>query len=144
MSLQSIFDSFTHGAAAMDGRTFVKVCKDCKVFCKLYTTTDADLIFAKVKQKGAKTITESEFEQAMQLTAEKKKVGFQELVSQMASAGGPVYTGTKALANKFHDDRSQYTGVHANGGPSTKDDKINDLSNLLDRSPADLTGWLAC
>ncbi|CDI73807.1 p25-alpha domain-containing protein, putative [Eimeria praecox] len=140
MSVQSVFDAFTHGAAAMDGRTFVKVCKDCKVFCKLYTTTDADLIFAKVKQKGAKTITEAEFEQALQLIAEKKKIGFQELVSQITSAAGPVYTGTKAMANKFHDDKSLYTGVHAHGGPSTKDDKVNDLSNLLDRSPADVRG----
>lgn len=140
MSLQSVFDSFTHGGAAMDGRTFVKVCKDCKVFCKLYNTTDADLIFAKVKQKGAKTINAAEFEQAIQLIAEKKKMGFQELVAQLSQAGGPVYTGTKAEANRFHDDKSLYTGVHANGGPSTKDDKIGDLSNLLDRSPADVRG----
>lgn len=140
MSLQAIYDQFIHGAAAMDGRTFVKLCKDCKVFCKQYTTTDADLIFAKVKQKGAKTITEAEFEQAMQLVAEKKKIGYQELVSQVSSAGGPVYAGTKALPNKFHDDKSLYTGVHANGGPSTRDDKVNDLSNLLDRSPADVRG----
>lgn len=140
MSLQAVFDKFTNGAAAMDGRTFVKLCKDCKVFCKLYTTTDADLIFAKVKQKGAKTITCAELEQAMQLIAEKKKIGFQELVSQVSNAGGPVYTGTKALANKFHDDKSLYTGVHANGGPSTHDDKVNDLSSLLDRSPADVRG----
>ncbi|CDJ60117.1 p25-alpha domain-containing protein, putative [Eimeria maxima] len=140
MSVQSVFDAFTHGSAAMDGRTFVKVCKDCKIFCKLYTTTDADLIFAKVKQKGAKTITSAEFEQALQLIAEKKKIGFQELVSQLTNAAGPVYTGTKAMANKFHDDKSLYTGVHAHGGPSTKDDKVNDLSNLLDRSPADVRG----
>lgn len=140
MSLQAVFDKFTHGSAAMDGRTFVKLCKDCKIFCKLYTTTDADLIFAKVKQKGAKTITAAEFEQALQLIAEKKKIGFQELVSQLAGSEGPVYNGTKALANKFHDDKSLYTGVHANGGPSTVDDKINDLSNLLDRSPADVRG----
>lgn len=140
MSLQEVFEKFTHGAAAMDGRTFVKLCKDCKVFCKLYTTTDADLIFAKVKQKGTKTITAAEFEQAIQLIAEKKKIGFQELVSQLSNSGGPVYSGTKALANKFHDDKSLYTGVHANGGPSTTDGKINDLSNLLDRSPADVRG----
>ncbi|OEH79559.1 tubulin polymerization-promoting protein family member 2 [Cyclospora cayetanensis] len=140
MSVQAVFDQFTHNCASMDGRTFVKVCKDCKIFCKLYTTTDADLIFAKVKQKGAKTISPAEFEQALQLIAEKKKMGYQDLVSQLSSAGGPVYTGTKALANKFHDDKSLYTGVHANGGPSTKDQKVSDLSNLLDRSPADIRG----
>ena len=49
--------------------------------------------------------------------------------------------GTKAQANKFHDDKDQYTGVHARGGPSTLDtDKIADIGNLLDRTEADVRG----
>jgi len=35
--------------------------------------------------------------------------------------GGPTFSGTKAEANKFHDDKSLYTGVHANGGPTNVD-----------------------
>lgn len=34
---------------------------------------------------------------------------------------GPSFSGTKAEANKFHDDKSLYTGVHANGGPTNVD-----------------------
>lgn len=37
--------------------------------------------------------------------------------------------------------QSMYTGVHANGGPSTVDkEKVIDISVLMDRSPADLRG----
>ncbi|CBZ50502.1 tubulin polymerization-promoting protein family member 3, related [Neospora caninum Liverpool] len=138
--LDGVFKSFTHDAPAMDGRTFVKLCKDCKVFDKNYTTTDADLVFTKVKAKGAKTITFAEFEAAIGLIAEKKKVSAQELSAQISSASGPVYSGTKALPNKFHDDKSLYTGVHANGGPSTVDGNINDISQILDRSAATVRG----
>jgi len=35
--------------------------------------------------------------------------------------GGPVFTGTKAEAVKYHDDKNLYTGVYAQGGPSTVD-----------------------
>ena len=37
------------------------------------------------------------------------------------AAGGPKFAGTKADAVKFHDDKSLYSGIHANGGPSTID-----------------------
>lgn len=138
--LEGVFYAFTHDSPNMDGRTFVKLCKDCKTLDKSYTPTDADLIFTKVKAKGAKSITYAEFENAIALIAEKKKLSMQELSAQIASASGPVYSGTRALPNKFHDDKSLYTGVHANGGPSTIDGNINDISQVLDRSAANVRG----
>jgi hypothetical protein len=63
------------------------------------------------------------------------------LVEKICSIGGPAFTGTKAEANKFHDDKSMYTGVHANGGPSTGGDgAISDISQLCDRTAADVRG----
>ena len=57
------------------------------------------------------------------------------------ASGGKVLHGTKAQANKFHDDKALYTGVHAKGGPSIVDtDKIADMINLLDRTEADVRG----
>lgn len=51
------------------------------------------------------------------------------MIASVGASKGPVLTGTKAEANKFHDDKSLYTGVHANGGPSTVDtDKVADIS----------------
>lgn len=57
----------------------------------------------------------------------------------VCACGGPVqlfinpqqFAGTKADYVKFHDDKSQYTGVYANGGPSNVDagnGMIGDLS----------------
>ena len=53
---------------------------------------------------------------------------------------GPSSTGTKAEANKFHDDKSLYTGVHGKGGPSTVDNATADLSKITNRAPADVRG----
>jgi len=59
----------------------------------------------------------------------------------LIASKGPILTGTKAEAVKYHDDKSLYTGVHANGGPSTVDiDKVVDISQLCDRTDADVRG----
>jgi hypothetical protein len=63
--------------------------------------------------------------------AAKKKTTFEELSKKICATGGPILSGTVAEANKFHDDKSLYTGVHANGGPSTVDagnGMISDIS----------------
>jgi hypothetical protein len=62
---------------------------------------------------------------------------------------GPVFT-TKAYppqdpgAERFYEQKELYTGVHRYGGPTTVDKghggKITDLSQLLDRTPADKRG----
>jgi len=41
----------------MDGKTFAKLSKDCKILDKNLTATDIDLIFAKIKDKSARKIT---------------------------------------------------------------------------------------
>jgi hypothetical protein len=41
----------------MEGKTLVKFAKDCGLLDKHLTTTDIDLIFAKVKTKGSKKIS---------------------------------------------------------------------------------------
>ena len=49
-SLQSVFETFAGGKnATMDGKTFAKLAKDCKILDKKLTATDIDLIFAKAK-----------------------------------------------------------------------------------------------
>lgn len=57
-NLESIFKNFTGGKAEMDGKTFAKVSKDCHLLDKKLTSTDVDLIFAKVKTSSSvRTIT---------------------------------------------------------------------------------------
>ena len=60
--------------------------------------------------------------------------------AKILGSGGKTLTGTQAQATRFHDDKTQYTGVYAHGGPSTVDGKIGDLSQLADRGAADVRG----
>jgi hypothetical protein len=113
----------------MEGKSFAKLAKDCDLIDKKLTNTDVDLIFAKVKGKTERRITYAQFMDGLGLFAEKKGVAKDAVVSKVAASKGPKLAGTKAEANKFHDDKSLYTGVHAQGGPSTVDkDKVSDIS----------------
>ena len=56
-----MFDQFSGGAKEIDGKTFAKMAKDCKVINKKCTNTDIDLIFAKSKERTARKITYNQF-----------------------------------------------------------------------------------
>lgn len=107
-SLQDIFRQYEafgarDAATGLEGRSWAKLCKDAGLYCKKYTTTDADLTFTKasargcewavqrasaaarpptparipgsrpqVKGKAGKKINFAQFEQALELVAEKK------------------------------------------------------------------------
>ena len=109
-SLKAVFDSF-NGApnSTMEGKTFAKFAKDSKILDKKLTATDIDLIFAKAKKKTERKITFAEFQHAVALCAEKKGVDPEALTAAILEAGGPKFSGTKADAVKFHDDKSLYT-----------------------------------
>lgn len=142
-SLKEVFLGYTAGAPDMDGKTFAKMAKDTKILDKLLTATDIDLIFAKIKDKAARKITYPQFEKGIHECATKKKKPFDEVEASILKIGGPVFHGTKVDNVKFHDDKSLYTGVHANGGPSTVDagnGMISDISQLCDRTAADVRG----
>ena len=135
--------SFSAGQAEIDGKTFAKLAKDTKIINKKCTNTDIDLIFAKVKERSARKITYQQFLAALEQCAAKRGQDMAELEQAILSSGGPVFSGTKADAVKFHDDKNLYTGVYAQGGPSTVDagnGKISDISQLCDRTGADVRG----
>lgn len=84
------FQAYTKGTGEMDGRTFVKILKDTKVLdSKAMTAVEADLIFTKVKPKSAKKIGFAEFEAALKLVAEKKKISLEQLGKQIAAGVSP-------------------------------------------------------
>lgn len=116
---EDVFLSFCVGKEDMDGKSFVKLCKDTGLLDKKFTTTDADLAFAKVCEKGARRIFFEHFERAMEIVAVKKGTTASAVMEKVASGGGPVLTGTTADAVRFHDDKSTYTGTHINGGPES-------------------------
>lgn len=141
--IKSIYKKFCQGKPDMDGKSFVKMAKDCKLVGKKLTSTDLDLIFAKVKDRTARKITVSQFDAGLTQIAAKLGIGKEELVQKIGSAGGPVYAGTKADFVKFHDDKTLYTGVYAKGGPTNVDagrGQVSDISQLCDRTKADVRG----
>ena len=141
--IKAIFKSFAANTTELDGRQFAKLSKDCNILDKKLTATDIDLIFAKVKAKTARKISYAQFESALEQCATKKGITKAELVKRIEAVGGPKFQGTKAEYVKFHDDKSTYTGVHVNGGPSTVDagnGMISDISQLCDRTGSDVRG----
>jgi len=103
----------------MDGKTFVKLCKDCKLLNKKFTQTDADLAFAKVVAKGQRRICFQQFEALLAAVADARGMTHDEVQALVGHSSGPVLLGTKTDAVRFHDDKSTYTGTHVNGGPES-------------------------
>jgi len=92
-SLQEVFAKFA-GGNEMDGKTFAKVCKDCKVINKKCTTTDIDLIFARNKERTQRKITFQQFIAALNECATKRGESMGDLEAAILSQGGPVFSGT--------------------------------------------------
>lgn len=143
--LRGVFDKFADKVGELDGRSFVKLCKDAKLVDKNFTTTDVDLIFARVKPKGGRKINFSTFENfALPEVAKKKKVEVTEIVDKITACEGPSLNNvTRTDSVRFHDDKSTYTGVHAHGGPTTVDrgrNMVSDISEIADRSSCDVRG----
>jgi len=142
--VKNLFLAFTNGNYDMDGRQFAKMAKDCQLLDKKLTATDIDLIFAKVKDRSVRKIIFYQFELAIDQIAQKKKVPKDDILKLLAKSNGPTFSGTKAAYNKFHDDKSLYTGVYANGGPSNVDvggtGSISNIAQLCDRTASDVRG----
>merc|ERR1711957_740677 len=109
--LEEVFQAYCGGKLDMDGRAFQKLCRDCALVDRKFTSTDADLLFKKVVQKGQRRLSLKEFEQALYYMANKKGLIAQTLRGTIAASGGPVFKGTITDAVRFHDDQSTYTGV---------------------------------
>jgi len=113
-SLHDVFLIFCgSGQQTMDNRSFVKLCKDCQLLDKGFSSNDADLVFAKACEKGQRRIDRKQFEDAIWATAEKTGVDYGDLIMKIIQNGRPVLTATRADNVRFHDDKSTYTGSHA-------------------------------
>ncbi|NXS63312.1 TPPP2 protein, partial [Brachypteracias leptosomus] len=104
------------------GKNFSKMCKECGVMDgKAVTSTDVDIVFNKVKTKGARTITFDEFQQAMKELCVKHFKGklpdeALQAVYGLIEGKEPSSTGTtkttKAGGVERLTDMSKYTGSH--------------------------------
>jgi hypothetical protein len=134
--LQAVFEAFaSFGTGAqkdMDNSHFSKMLKETKIIdTKSFTSTDADLMFN--KHKTERKLTFANFrDKVLPEIAAKKKVTVEDLAATLASSA-PQSSGTKADAVKFHDDKSQYTGVYKAGGPTNVDRNAGSLAGVVDR-----------
>lgn len=126
--LQEAFRKFAiHGdtkatGKEMNGKNFVKLCKDCKIIDgKNVTSTDVDIVFTKVKGKTARVILYEEFNKALEELAPKKFKGKSkeealEAMHQLIVGKEPVNIGVTKTLNAGAVDRltdtSKYTGSH--------------------------------
>jgi len=117
--IEQVFQFYCGGQPSMDGKSFLKLCKDSQLNDRCLTTTELDLIFTKVVPKGHRRINLRCFHHALWHIAEKKGMLVDRVCSTIALLGsnGPILHGTKAETVRFHDDKSTYTGTHAHGGP---------------------------
>eukprot|EP00747_Dinoflagellata_sp_TGD_P129222 gnl/TRDRNA2_/TRDRNA2_174652_c3_seq1.p1 gnl/TRDRNA2_/TRDRNA2_174652_c3~~gnl/TRDRNA2_/TRDRNA2_174652_c3_seq1.p1 ORF type:complete len:433 (+),score=82.48 gnl/TRDRNA2_/TRDRNA2_174652_c3_seq1:134-1432(+) len=115
-----VFRSFINGKMDMSGTEFAKLCRDC-CLCdeRTFVKGDVDSVFSQVVEHGKQRITFEQFENALRLIARKKGCLIREVHEMVAAREGPETHGTIPEFNKLHDDKSTYTGVHKEGGPST-------------------------
>jgi len=144
MGLEDVFKMYCGVKdTTMDGKNFTKVAQDSGYLKKGsgLTTTDLDIMFSKIKAKGARRITFEQFRTGLAGWAPKLKKSVDEVEAEVAASEGPVLKGTKAGKNKLHDDKSNYTGTSAKGGPKNVDsDIIYDISATTNREKADARG----
>ncbi|RNE98933.1 flagellar associated protein [Trypanosoma rangeli] len=137
MSLENAFYAFASfggpHSKEMDNAHFSKMLKETKIIGKAFTSTDADLLFNKVKAKGARKITYAEFaDKALPEIATRLKKSVDEVIGTVANSS-PEARATKADAVKFHDDKNMYTGVYKAGGPTNVDRNPGSLAGVVDR-----------
>ncbi|CAJ1041269.1 putative p25-alpha, partial [Leishmania shawi] len=96
------FASFGSGPSKeMDNSHFSKMLKECRIIGKTFTSTDADLLFSKVKAKEARRISFTEFkEKAIPEVAAKMKKTPEEIETMITNAA-PKSNSTRLMRSAF-------------------------------------------
>jgi len=111
-SCKASFDAFAGPGGELDGKELLKLVEDCRLVGGGFTKQDCDITFASVARK-AKKIDFEMFKDIVRSIASKKKKDVCEIQSKIAASNGPVIHATKTDNVRFHDDKSTYTGAHA-------------------------------
>ena len=120
--LYTIFEAYSGlSGGGMEGKGFAKLIRDCGLIDRLLTPAEVDLAFTRIKGIDRKAGF-PEFLRGLEIIAEKKGVIPEQLAEFIATTStGPVLRATKADKVRLHDDKSLFTGVYAQGGPSNVD-----------------------
>ncbi|XP_075425052.1 tubulin polymerization-promoting protein family member 2 isoform X2 [Ascaphus truei] len=105
----------------LTGKNFSKLCKESGIQGSGVTSTDVDIVFSKVKSKGARVITFAQFHEALKELSVKRFHGKSpdealQAMDKLVEGKEPGNVGvTKAVAAGAVDrltDTSKYTGSH--------------------------------
>mmetsp|Transcript_74474 Transcript_74474/g.131725 ORF Transcript_74474/g.131725 Transcript_74474/m.131725 type:complete len:665 (+) Transcript_74474:70-2064(+) len=136
---EETYQAYAIPGQGMDGKSFAKLCKDCNLIDKKFSATDADLIFAKVVERGQRRVSMEQFQIALQLVAEKKAVELSAVLRSVGVSEGPVLRATHAEPVRFHDDHAQKGYPSQSGSASLRVPimtKFNVKDALTDSSPS--------
>lgn len=89
--LQKLFDTYCKKDNALKCSYFVKIFKDAKLFDSHFKSTSADIIFSKIKTKGAQKVTYEQFLKGLELAAVEKKVSLEEICEGLSKLHGPDF-----------------------------------------------------
>ena len=95
----------------MNIKLWAKLVNETGLVGRRFNMTSADIIFSKVAE-GRKLLEYEDFLYMLDLAAEEKRTDF-ETVARAVAECDPSSSGTKALYNKFYDDKSTFTGAYA-------------------------------
>ncbi|KFP56892.1 Tubulin polymerization-promoting protein family member 2, partial [Cariama cristata] len=119
----AIYGDASTSGNKMTGKNFSKMCKECRVMDgKAVTSTDTDIVFCKVKTKGACTITFADFQQDMKELCSKPFKGKspEEALQAVYGLIAGKEPGSKGTTNarkvggikRLTDTNCIYTGTH--------------------------------
>ncbi|ELK23774.1 Tubulin polymerization-promoting protein family member 2 [Myotis davidii] len=118
----AVFGESSSSGVEINNKNFSKLCKDCGIMDgKMVTSTDVDIVFSKVKDKNARTITFPQFQEAMKELGQKRFKGKNpdetlENIYKLMEGKDPATPGvTKATTVggvSRLTDTSKYTGSH--------------------------------
>eukprot|EP00927_Polykrikos_kofoidii_P068103 TRINITY_DN6349_c0_g1_i2.p1 TRINITY_DN6349_c0_g1~~TRINITY_DN6349_c0_g1_i2.p1 ORF type:complete len:412 (-),score=69.62 TRINITY_DN6349_c0_g1_i2:32-1192(-) len=111
------------GHTDMDGKSFLKMVKDCRLVDKKLTVQDIDLIFAKVVPKGQRRINYTQFEAAVKLVAEKRCDDLDEIRETILDSERPVVRGTKTEPPKLSSENATMGRVRSENPQRPRDEE---------------------
>lgn len=92
------FSAFCGASLGLNGAGFLKLCKHTFLLDEHLTAFDADQLFLQVLRDGEEEISLSQFEEALQLIAEKKGLPLETIQRAVTMTAGPTLRATCAAA----------------------------------------------
>jgi len=108
-SVEQTFKAYSRDGEHMDGKTFMKLCRDCNLIGQGLSEIDIDLMFAKFKVRSMRHMDMIGFKRALQFIAYKKEESGASVSGAVAGSVGPLLTGTRAGKCRFYELKSKAT-----------------------------------